>query len=72
MIIEIPLLEDIKTKIEGIERVLLNQNIWLTKEQFCQKFDIPNRTFQQWRSSGEIVTKKIGKHVFVNVNESLK
>jgi len=72
MILDIPELKEVSSRLERIEKLLSTKESWLSKDAFCQKFNVPDRTFQQWRKTGEIVTKKIGKHVFINLSESLR
>jgi hypothetical protein len=72
MTLEIPEIKEILTRMERIEQLLSSKDSWLSKSDFCKKFDIPESTFNVWRSTGEIVTKKIGKHVFVDVLKSMR
>lgn len=72
MTLDIPEIKEISTRLERIEKLLSSRDSWISKKDFCVRYDVPDSTFNVWRSSGEIVTKKIGKHVFVDMVKSMK
>ncbi|MBK8391347.1 MAG: hypothetical protein IPL23_19530 [Saprospiraceae bacterium] len=71
--LDLPQLDEINEKLDLIlKRLDSIESGWLTAKQFQDKFEISQSTFQLWRNTGLIVTKKIGKHVFVDLKSSLK
>lgn len=70
--IEIPEIQELIKKVDRLIEGLSYKQQWLTKKQFCSQFGIPERTFQDWRAQGLIVTKKIGNYIFVDLHNSLK
>lgn len=71
--LELPQLKAIADQLEMLNKRLdMITNGWMTQKQFCTNFDIPESTFRLWKNGNQLVTKKIGKVVFVNVNDTFK
>ncbi|HPN68146.1 MAG TPA: hypothetical protein PLZ32_01465 [Saprospiraceae bacterium] len=71
--LELPQLQEINEKMDLILKRLDSIEVgWLTAKQFQDKFEISQSTFQLWRNTGLIVTKKIGKHVFVDLKKTFE
>ena len=72
-VIDLPYFEEVLEELKSLRRDINNlSNGWMTTKQFCKNFDISDSTLRLWRKEGTIISKKIGKVVFVNLVKTLE
>lgn len=60
-------LTSLKNQLTRIEQKLSHQPIWISLDDFVKNNpSVQRRTVMEWRRSGAIKTKKIGKTIFID------